>query len=94
MDPCYHSQLVRQRLVVYAINCIKRSIKLGTYNVRTCSRGEEGIVELCLLAHELEGVSVGLCGLQELRWPSKGDCDVYAQPWKLVWFGRDAQHTK
>ncbi len=42
--------------------------------------GEEGIVELGLLAHELEGVSVGLCGLQELHWLGKRECDVYAQP--------------
>ncbi len=68
--------------------------------MKTCSRGEEGIVELGLLTHELEGVSVRLCGLQELCWPCKGDCDVYAQPngsarpWKLVWFRRDAQHAK
>jgi hypothetical protein len=53
-----------------------------------------------LLAHELEGVSVGLCGLQEVLWPSKGECNVYAQlsgstrPWKLVWSGRDAQHAE
>jgi len=57
---------VRQRLVVYAVDCVKCSVKLGTYNVRTCSRGEEGIVELGLLVHELEGMNVGLCGLQEL----------------------------
>jgi hypothetical protein len=63
MDLCYHNQLVRQRPVVYAVDCIKHFVKLGTYNVRTCSRGEEGIMELGLLAHELEGVSVGLCGL-------------------------------
>ncbi|CAK9871494.1 unnamed protein product [Sphagnum jensenii] len=57
-------------------------------------------MELGLLAHELEGVSIGLYGLQELCWPSKGDYDVYAQPsgsakpWKLVWFGWDAQHAE
>jgi endonuclease/exonuclease/phosphatase family metal-dependent hydrolase len=91
---------MHQHLIVFAVDCIKRSVKLGTYNVRTCSQGKEGIVELGLLAHELEGVSVGLCGLQKLHWPSKGECDVYAQPngstrlWKLVWFGRDAQHAE
>jgi hypothetical protein len=78
MDLCYHNQLVHQRPVVSVVDCVKRSVKLGTYNTRTCSRGEEGIMELGLLAHELEGVSVGLCGLQELRWPCKGECDVYA----------------
>ncbi len=63
MDLCYHNQLVHQRPVVYAVDCIKRSVKLGTYNMRTCSWGEEGIVELGSLAHELEGVSIGLCGM-------------------------------
>jgi len=62
--------------------------------------GRRGNCGLGLLAHELEGVSVGLCGLQEVLWPSKGECNVYAQlsgstrPWKLVWSGRDAQHAK
>ncbi|CAN5971247.1 unnamed protein product [Sphagnum jensenii] len=100
MDPCYHSQPVRQHPVVYVVDCVKRSVKLGTYNVRTCLQGEKGIVELGLLAHELEGVSVGLYGLQEFSWPGKGDCDVCAQPsglakpWMLVWSGRDAQHAE
>ncbi|CAM6076749.1 unnamed protein product [Sphagnum tenellum] len=36
----------------------------------------------------------------ELCWPYKGDCNVYAQPsvlarpWMLVWFGQDAQHAE
>ncbi|CAM6043421.1 unnamed protein product [Sphagnum compactum] len=91
---------MRQRPIVSAVDCVKRPVKLGTYNVRTCSRGEEGTVELGLLTHELKGVSVGLYGLQELHWPGKGECDVYAQPsgstrpWKLVWSGRDAQHAE
>jgi hypothetical protein len=91
---------VHRHPVVYAVDCVKCFFKLGTYNVRTCLRGEEGIVELGLMANELEGVSVGLYGLQELRWPCKGDYDVYAQPsgsarpWKLVWSGRDAQHAE
>ncbi|CAK9226674.1 unnamed protein product [Sphagnum troendelagicum] len=43
---------------------------------------------------------VGFYGLQELCWPYKGDCNVYAQPsvlarpWMLVWFGQDAQHAE
>ncbi len=65
-DLCYHSQPVRQCPVVHLVDCVKCSVKLGAYNMRTCSQGEEGIVELGLLAHELEGVSVGLYGLQEL----------------------------
>jgi hypothetical protein len=40
--------------------------------MKTCSRGEEGIVELGLLAHELEGVSVGLYGLQSYVGQAKG----------------------
>ncbi len=82
------------------MDCVKRFVKLGTYNVRTCSWGEEGIVELGLLAHELEGVNIGLYGLQELSWPCKGDYDVYAQPsglakpWMLVWSRQDAQHVE
>ncbi len=100
MDPCYHSQLVCQRPIVSVVDCVKRSIKLGTYNMKICSQGEERIVELGLLAHELEGVSVGLYGSQELHWLGKGEFDVYAQPsgstrpWKLVWFGWDAQHAE
>ncbi len=99
-DSCYHSQPMRHHPFVYDVDCVKHSIKLGTYNVRTCLQCEEGIMELCLLAHELEGMTVGFYGLQELPWPSKGDCDVYAQPsgstkpWKLVWSGRDAQHAE
>jgi hypothetical protein len=91
---------VCQRPVVSVVDCVKHSVKLGTYNVRICLWGEKAIVELGLMAHELEGVNIGLCGLSELRWPCKGECDVYAQPsglarpWKLVWSGWDAQHAE
>jgi hypothetical protein len=35
---------------------------------------KEGCLQLNVLAEELEGMGVGLCGLQELHWPRAREC--------------------
>ncbi len=56
--------------------------------------GEEGRLQLSMLASELQSMGVGLCGLQELRWKRAGECDIVPSSvrgtkgegaWKLVW---------
>ncbi len=52
-----------------------------------------------MLVGELEGVGIGLCGLQELRWLCVGECNIVVLfnvrghrgegDWKLVWYGAD-----
>jgi len=35
---------------------------------------KEGCLQLSVLAEELEGMGIGLCGLQELHWPRANEC--------------------
>lgn len=58
------------------VEIVKRQVKTGSYNLWSCAGGEEGHLQLSVLARELEGMSVGLCGLQELHWPHVGECNI------------------
>jgi hypothetical protein len=55
---------------------MKRQVQIGSYNLWSCVGGEEGRLQQNVLARELKGVGVGLCGLQELCWPHDGECNI------------------
>ncbi len=61
------------RLVVEIVKC---QVKIGSYNLRSCAGGKEGRLQLSVLIGELEGMGVGLCGLQELCWPRARECEI------------------
>ncbi len=77
---------------------VKCRVRIGTYNLRSYAEGEEGRLQLSMLAGELQSVGIGLCGLQELQWKRAGECDIVPSSvpgtkeegaWKLVWSGAD-----
>ncbi len=55
---------------------MKRQVRIGSYNLRSYAGGKEVRVQLSVLARELKGVGVELCGLQELRWPHAEKCNI------------------
>ncbi len=55
---------------------MKRKVRIGSYNLQSYVGDEEGHLQPSVLAGELEGMGVGLCGLQELHWPCARECDV------------------
>jgi endonuclease/exonuclease/phosphatase family metal-dependent hydrolase len=61
---------------IVAVEIVKHQVKIGSYNLRSCAGGEEGRLQLSVLARELEGVDVKLCGLQELCSLHVGECDI------------------
>ncbi|CAK9222565.1 unnamed protein product [Sphagnum troendelagicum] len=84
------------------VEIVKRRVKIGMYNLRSCAEGEEGRLQLSMLTSELHSVGIGLCGLQELRWKHAGECNIVPSSmpgtkgegaWKLVWSGAD-QHRE
>jgi endonuclease/exonuclease/phosphatase family metal-dependent hydrolase len=88
---------------VVAVEIVKRRVRIGTYNLRSCAEGEEGRMQLSMLAGELQSMGVGLCGLQELRWKHTGECDIVPSnvpgtkgggAWKLVWSGADQRREQ
>lgn len=93
-DPTITAMPVCRSVVVVEI--VKRWVRTGMYNLRSCAEGEEGWLQLNMLAGELQSVGVGLCGLQELRWKRTRECDIVPssvprtkgeKAWKLVWSG-------
>jgi endonuclease/exonuclease/phosphatase family metal-dependent hydrolase len=100
-DPWLHSSPVCQRPLC-SVECVKCHVRITTYNLQTCLEEEEGCLQLGLLASELEGVSVGFYGLQELRWRGARECNIPVQArvrgakgegdWRLVWSWGGARH--
>ncbi len=60
-DPTITAMPVCRSAVVVEI--VKRLVRIGTYNLRSCAEGEEGWLQLSMLASELYSVGIGLCGL-------------------------------
>ncbi len=86
-----------------AMEIVKRRVRIGTYNLRSCAEGEEGQLQLSMLASELQSVGIGLCGLQELRWKRVGECNITPSSvrgtkgegaWKLVWSGANQRREQ
>jgi hypothetical protein len=86
-----------------AVEIVKRRVRIRMYNLRSCAEGEEGRLQLSMLAGKLHSVGVGLCGLQELRWKRTGECDIvpFNVPgtkgegaWKLVWSRADQRREE
>jgi hypothetical protein len=49
--------------------------RIGSYNFGAMlAAKKEGCLQLNVLAEELEGMGVRLCGLQELHWPYAREC--------------------
>jgi len=73
---------------------VKHHVRLATYNLQTCAVGVEGWLELVLLAGQLSNLGIELCGLQELRWPSKGKCDIPMEggDWSVLGLSGDVGH--
>jgi hypothetical protein len=73
------------------VQLVKRQIQIATHNLRTCAMGVAGQLELALLAGQLCDLGVGLCGLQELRWPGEGECNILVDggDWSVLWSGGD-----
>jgi endonuclease/exonuclease/phosphatase family metal-dependent hydrolase len=85
------------------VEIVKRRVRIGTYNLQSCAEGEEGRLQLSMLAGELQSVGIGLCGLQELRWKLTGECDIVPSKvtgikgegaWKLVWSGANQRREQ
>ncbi len=74
MDPTNTAMHVCQRRPIVEI--MKCQVKISSYNLQNYARGEEGCLQLSVLARELEGMGIGLCGLQELCWPHVRECDI------------------
>ncbi len=73
------------------VQLVKCQVRIATYNLQTCAVGVAGQLELALLAGQLRDLGVGLCGLQELRWPGEGECSIHVDggDWSMLWSGGD-----
>jgi len=93
MNPTITTMLMCQRRL--AIEIMKHQVRIGSYNLQSYAGAKkEGCLQLSVLVEELEGMGIGLCGLQELHWPRVKECGAKGRGrWAFVGYKSSVGHV-